>query len=92
VLALLIALWVRFTQNRVFAISGLDFLIVFIAVVVPNVPGFLQPGNVIGAVAIESIILFYAVEVLLSQKVRAWDMLRFSTLGTLAVLSIRAFL
>ena len=92
VLAVLIAVWVRFTQNRVFRISGLDFLIVFIALVVPNIPGFLQPDNVIGAVVIESIILFYAAEILLSQQARRWDMLRFSVLGALAILGFRGFM
>ena len=92
VLAVLIAVWVRFTQNRVFRISGLDFLIVFIALVVPNIPGFLQPDNVIGAVVIESIILFYAAEILLSQQARRWDMLRLSVLGALAILGFRGFM
>ena len=92
VLAVLIAVWVRFTQHRVFRISGLDFLIVFIAVVVPNIPGFLHPDNVIGSVVIESIILFYAAEILLSQQARRWDMLRVSVLGTLAILGFRGLI
>ena len=90
-LAILIAVWVRFTQKRTFQVSGLDFLIVFIAVVVPNIPGLLQPDNVIGAVVIESIILFYAAEILLSQQARHWDMLRFSLVGALLILGVRGF-
>jgi UDP-GlcNAc:undecaprenyl-phosphate GlcNAc-1-phosphate transferase len=70
----------------------LDFLVVFIAVVVPNIPGFLQPDNVIGVVVIESIILFYAAEILLSQQARRWDMLRFSVVAALAILGIRGFI
>ncbi len=91
-LAILIAVWVRFTQKRAFRVSGLDFLIVFIAVVVPNIPGLLEPENVIGAVVIESIILFYAAEILLSQQPRHWDMLRLSIVVALVILGIRGFI
>jgi hypothetical protein len=43
----------------------------------------------LGVVALESIILFYAIEVLFTDRDRHWDALRLGVLASLTVLAVR---
>jgi UDP-GlcNAc:undecaprenyl-phosphate GlcNAc-1-phosphate transferase len=87
-LAFLVGLWIRFSSGK-FQFNSMDFLIVVIVFVVPNLPEFGQSR--LGIVAIEMMVLFYASEMLFTGREQRWDLLRIGVLITLSVLSLRGF-
>lgn len=63
----------RFGRNRSFAVTPTDFLIILIALLVPTVSGPWLPETWIGEVAIKTLVLFYAVELVLAEvRTRVW--------------------
>ena len=57
----------RFSHSRDFRLTPLDFLVVFIAVAVPNMLGEELPISNIGEVVAKVFLLFYASELMLGQ-------------------------
>ena len=88
-LAGVIAVWVRFASGA-FKVNTLDILIMFLAVTLPSLPG--PDFHDLGIVALESVILFYAIEILMTERERHWDALRIGVLGALAVLAAKGLL
>jgi UDP-GlcNAc:undecaprenyl-phosphate GlcNAc-1-phosphate transferase len=88
-LALVIALWVRVSTSH-FKVSSLDVLILLAALVAPSLRGLGLRD--IGVVALESIVLFYAIEVILQERERGWDPLRVGVLTTLGILAVRGLI
>jgi len=85
-LALTAAVWVRFNSAG-FQISTLDVLILLGALVAPSLRGLgLQD---IGIIALEAVVLFYGIEILLQAGERHWDTLRVAVLASLAVLAVK---
>ena len=80
---------IRFARERRFAVTTLDVLVVFLALVLPNLPGLSRAPSNLGVSIGKLIILLYAVEMLTghSERVRAW--LWGSTAAGLAVLAVR---
>lgn len=67
-LALALAMSCRFSQSRNFQVTPMDFLVLFAVLIVPNILGdALMTGN-IGEIAAKSVMLYYAVEYLISQS------------------------
>ncbi|MBI4695917.1 MAG: undecaprenyl/decaprenyl-phosphate alpha-N-acetylglucosaminyl 1-phosphate transferase [Gammaproteobacteria bacterium] len=56
----------RFRQPRAFDVTPMDFLVVFAAIVVPNLLGGNAIESHLGEVAAKSVILYYASEILIS--------------------------
>ncbi len=85
-IGVLTAIWVRFAWIN-FQVTSLDLLILLIALVVPSLadPWFRQ----LGMVAVQSIILFYAIEVLMAERNDAWGPLRLGVIAALAVLTCK---
>ena len=86
ILALMIAVWVRFSSQR-FTLNTQDVLILLIAAAVPSLPGL--GLEYLGIVALESLILFYGIEILVQERDRRWDPLRVSLIVALVALSVR---
>lgn len=87
VLAVAMLVGIRFTRNNAFQVTPMDFLVLFIALVVPNLPGigFYEVGHA----AARLIVLFYAIEFMWGMlRHRRW-VLRLATFGTLALLAWR---
>ena len=83
-----VAIGFRFSRER-FRITPMDFLVVLVALVVPNLPDVtLEAGHVGMAVAM-LIVLFYAIELVLNNIWERWDVMRLTTYVTLAVLGLR---
>lgn len=80
------AVWVRFSGGA-FKVTTLDLLIILVAVALPTVPSPLFAE--LGAVALESIIFFYAIEIIMIERRHCWDLLRFGVLASLAILATR---
>jgi UDP-GlcNAc:undecaprenyl-phosphate/decaprenyl-phosphate GlcNAc-1-phosphate transferase len=63
----------RFGYNRSFIVTPTDFLIILIALLVPTIMGSLLPQTYIGEVAIKTLVMFYAVELVLAEvQARVW--------------------
>jgi UDP-GlcNAc:undecaprenyl-phosphate GlcNAc-1-phosphate transferase len=88
-LAIVVAVWVRFSSER-FAVSTLDLLILLMVLIAPAMSGFGLRD--LGVVALESVVLFYGIEVLLQERERRWDPLRMGIIAALAVLAAKALL
>jgi UDP-GlcNAc:undecaprenyl-phosphate/decaprenyl-phosphate GlcNAc-1-phosphate transferase len=78
----------RFSKER-FRPTPTDFLVIFMAVVVPNLPDSNLQADHVGMAIAMLIVLFYGIELVLSNMWRRWDAMRFTTYLTLAVLGLR---
>ncbi|MBK5966932.1 hypothetical protein CCR95_23395 [Thiocystis minor] len=85
-ISVLTALWIRFSAVN-FQVSPLDMLILLIAFVVPTLSD--DKFEQIGFVALQCIILFYAIEVLITERKRPWDSLRIGVMTALGVLLVK---
>jgi len=80
----------RLSDER-FRVTPMDFLVILLALVVPNLnlaDVDIGVGNIGLAVAM-LIVLFYSIELVLNNIWRRWDLIRFTTYFTLAVLGFR---
>lgn len=89
ILGILLVIAYRFIRNRSFNVTPTDFLIIFIALVVPTVSSSLFPQNNITEVAIKVLIMFYAVELIVSQASGRLWILRLVVAGVMSLLAIR---
>ena len=82
----------RLSPDRRFVLTPLDLIVLFVALVVPSLPGiFAMPDG--GALGIAKLVIFfYAIEVLVSRVEMSVVWLRISVAALLAVLTIRPFL
>ena len=88
-LGILLVMAYRFTRNRKFSVTPTDFLIIFIALVVPTVSSSLFTQNNITEVAIKVLILFYAVELIVPQAVGRMWILRMVVASAMSLLAVR---
>lgn len=85
-LVLSVAIWMRFSSRR-FLINPQDLLILLIAVTLASLPDVdLQH---LGLIALESLIVFYAIEILREERRHLWDPLKISLLLTAGILMVR---
>jgi UDP-GlcNAc:undecaprenyl-phosphate GlcNAc-1-phosphate transferase len=59
-----VMLYFRMTTVRRFRLTPLDFLVVFVALVLPNLPGSIVAPRDLGLAAVKLLVVFYAVEML----------------------------
>jgi UDP-GlcNAc:undecaprenyl-phosphate GlcNAc-1-phosphate transferase len=89
ILAVAALVWVRFS-TATFQVSTLDLLILLGALTAPTLRDLgLQE---IGVLALQAIILFYGIEILLQARERGWDVLRISIMAALIILAGRGLL
>ena len=86
VVAICAALWVRFSSAG-FQVSTLDLLILLGALAAPTLRDLGLKD--IGILALQAIVLFYGIEVLLQARERRWDTLRAGSIAALAILAVR---
>jgi UDP-GlcNAc:undecaprenyl-phosphate/decaprenyl-phosphate GlcNAc-1-phosphate transferase len=83
------ALRLRLQNDRRFQVTPLDLIVLFMALVVPSLPGFL-PVNHGGPLLIAKLlVLFYAIEILVNRSEGAALWLRVAVVAVLAGLAIR---
>jgi UDP-GlcNAc:undecaprenyl-phosphate GlcNAc-1-phosphate transferase len=93
VLAIFAVLTLKFTKRQKgFKVSPVDFLILFIALVVPNLPDEQIRSLHMGLVAAKIIAVFFSFEVIVGELRGGLNKLGLSTLGALAVISVRGFI
>lgn len=88
-MSLAVVIGFRVGKER-FRITPMDFLVVFIALAVPNLPGLNLKVEHLGLSVAMIIVLFYSIELVLNNLRRRWDVMRLTTYVTLAVLGLRA--
>lgn len=92
IIALLVMLTVRFSKrSKGFRMSTMDFLIVFIAVAVPNLTGRLVQNFNLGLLATEIIVFFFGFEVLINELREKFGVLTAATLAAMAALCVRGW-
>lgn len=88
-LAVAVAIGFRFSRTDGFRMSPMDFLVIFIAIAVPNLPGsHFQHANVGEGIA-KLIVLFYGIELVLSNIGSRWNVARYAIFVTLGILGLR---
>lgn len=86
IIVLAIATAFRFSRDRSFVVTPLDFLVIFIALVLPNLPGLRAEDPWFSDTMTKMIIMFYACEFLASRYARHGDVLRYTLGATLGIL------
>jgi UDP-GlcNAc:undecaprenyl-phosphate GlcNAc-1-phosphate transferase len=89
-IAFFVLLTVKFSRRtKGFRMTTMDFLIIFIAVVVPNLPDQLIQSNHLGLLTVEIIVLLFSFEVLITEFREKFNALTASTLIALILIGIR---
>jgi UDP-GlcNAc:undecaprenyl-phosphate GlcNAc-1-phosphate transferase len=92
IIALFVILTVKFSRrSKGFRMSTMDFLIIFIAVTVPNLTGQLVQHFNLGLLAVEIIVFFFGYEVLINELREKFDVLATATLAATVVLGVRGY-
>ncbi len=76
-------------RKKGFQTTPMDFLIIFIAVVVPNLPDHSIRNYQLGRLTVEIIVLLFSCEVLISELRGRFDALTAATLAALTLIGIR---
>ncbi len=89
-IAFFVLLTVKFSRRtKGFRMTTMDFLIIFIAVVVLNLPDQLIQSNHLGLLTVEVIVLLFSFEVLITEFREKFNALTASTLIALILIGIR---
>jgi len=91
VLVIAFSLRVYFSHEKTFQITPLDYLVIILVIIVPNLPEAHLGDSGMGEMAVKLIILFYTSEAVMGLKKNNWDLLRLGTLTALSILAIRGF-
>jgi UDP-GlcNAc:undecaprenyl-phosphate GlcNAc-1-phosphate transferase len=89
ILAIAFAVKVRFSAVRTFQITPLDFLVVLLVLLVPNLPELSTSEFPLGEAAFKLVVLFYTCEAVLNIVSRKWDIFRFGILACLMLIAAR---
>jgi UDP-GlcNAc:undecaprenyl-phosphate/decaprenyl-phosphate GlcNAc-1-phosphate transferase len=89
--ALVAAIMVRFrlASDRRFRVTTLDALVIFVAVVVPNLPGSIASSITLGASIAKLIALLYGVETMVGAAAGWWRLPSLVALGFLVACALR---
>jgi UDP-GlcNAc:undecaprenyl-phosphate GlcNAc-1-phosphate transferase len=89
--ALVVAIMVRFrlASDRRFRVTTLDALVIFVAVVVPNLPGSIASSITLGASIAKLIALLYGLETMVGAAAGWWRLPSLVALGFLAACALR---
>ena len=89
-LALLTVMTLKFTRRQKgFKATPMDFLILVIALVVPNLPDTFISGLRMGEIAVKTIVLYFSFEVLSGELRGELRKIAFGLLAALALLAVR---
>jgi UDP-GlcNAc:undecaprenyl-phosphate GlcNAc-1-phosphate transferase len=88
-LAVAVAIAFRFSQDR-FRVTPLDFLVIFVAIVVPSLPDPQFRDTAVGDGVVKLLVLFYGLELVLENMGQHVDIMRWVTCTSLGVIAARA--
>jgi len=90
-LVVFVLITLKFTRRSGFKTTPLDFLILFIALVVPNLPDERIRNWQMGFIATKIVVLFFTYEILKGEMRMSTKNLGFACVAALMILSMRAF-
>ena len=90
-LVIFFSLRVRFSSERSFEVTPLDYLVIILVISVPNLPEVQLEDSRIGEMAIKLVILLYATESVMGSNEKSISFLRVSAVGTLAFVLLGVF-
>jgi hypothetical protein len=79
----------RFSREKTFRLTTLDFLVIFAAFAIPNLPGLPFSAPTVGEGIAKVIVLFYGVELILTNLPRGHAGVRYAMYTVLAILGVR---
>jgi UDP-GlcNAc:undecaprenyl-phosphate/decaprenyl-phosphate GlcNAc-1-phosphate transferase len=82
----------RLSRDRRFELTSMDLIVLFVALVVPSLPGSMSPPHGAALGIAKVVVIFYALEALVSRAEVKTLWLRIGVLSVLTGLSIRALL
>jgi len=88
-LGIVVVLGFRYSRKDHFEMTPLDFLVIFIALSVPTLSGSFLNNSVLQESIAKLILLFYVIELILSNVKQKWNVLRLVLCGTLGLIVIR---
>ena len=92
-IVVLAILTLKFSRRRGgFKVTPMDFLIIFVAVAVPHLPGSDFAIHHLGFIAVKIIVLFFTYEVLIAESRGETRFLNIITIASLVVFSIRGLI
>ena len=89
VIALAFAIRIRFSHEKTFQVTPLDYLVIILIIVVPNLPEVHLEDSNIGEMAIKLVILFYAAESILGMAERNRGLIRIGVMMSLMIIFMR---
>lgn len=92
ILALAVAVTVRYASDARFSTSPMDYLVVFIVVFAGIVLHTRPEKALMGVMAVEAVVLFYACELIVTHAKRLWTPQNIATILSLSVLGVKGFL
>ncbi|MGO9136832.1 MAG: MraY family glycosyltransferase [Syntrophales bacterium] len=91
--AIFVLLTVKFSRRKKgFQVTTMDFLIIFIAIIVPNLPDQFIQSQQLGRLAVEIVVLFFSYEVIITELRGKNNALAASTLLTLMLIGVRGII
>jgi UDP-GlcNAc:undecaprenyl-phosphate GlcNAc-1-phosphate transferase len=91
-LATSVMLAFRLTARRRFRLTPLDFIVVFVVLALPNLPGSIASPRELGLGAVKVAVMFYAVELLMTESRLSRGALQGVVVAVMAMIGIRALL
>jgi len=88
-LVIAFVLRVRFSREKTFQVTPLDYLVIILVIIVPNLPEVHLEDSNIGEMAVKLVILFYASEAVMGLKESSSISMRLGVLSSLAIVLVR---
>jgi UDP-GlcNAc:undecaprenyl-phosphate GlcNAc-1-phosphate transferase len=82
---------VRFSHEKTFQVTPLDYLVIILIVLVPHLPEMHIENEFIGEMAIKLVVLFYACEAVMGLSASKWNLMRIGAISTLLLVAYRGF-
>jgi len=91
IVAIAFALRVRFSYEKTFQVTPLDYLVIILVILVPNLPEAHLDESGFGEMAIKLIVLFYASETIIGLSEKRMGVLRLGVVTSLSIIAFRGF-
>ncbi len=82
---------VRFSHEKTFQVTPLDYLVIILIILVPHLPEMHLENEFIGEMAIKLVVLFYACEAVIGLSASKWNLMRIGAISTLLLVAYRGF-
>src|SRR5262249_49765719 len=89
VVALGMAVRMRLSLDRRFVVTPLDLLVIIVAAVVPDFPGFVAGPRALGAGGAQMVVVFYGIETLSVVSHRQWRWLSSAAFVIFTICAVR---